>query len=60
MAEPNVINIRDAQVRRNIRNLLVGATLPEALDMLIDAVRAGQADREAYICEFICDYHADW
>jgi len=43
----------------NLRNLLVGANLSESLDMLMEAVKAGNADRAGWIKEFICDYYRE-
>jgi hypothetical protein len=41
----------------NIRNLLVGANLPESLEMLREAAVAKDRFRSDCIAEFICEYY---
>lgn len=49
----------DKQIRMNIRNFLVGLTLPEILEVLRETAVAMDRDKWDVICEFICDHYED-
>jgi len=46
--------------RTNLKNLLVSANCAECVEMLKNAMYAGEKDRINWISEFICDYWEDW
>jgi hypothetical protein len=49
----------DRHHRLNLRNLLVGATLPEILELIAQAGRDGDDKRVEWAKDFVCDYYEE-
>ncbi|MHC4372088.1 MAG: hypothetical protein ACYSW8_31160 [Planctomycetota bacterium] len=59
MRNPDNMLTGDRHHRLNLRNLLVGATLPEILELIAQAGRDGDDKRVEWAKDFVCDYYEE-